>query len=85
MAEDHDIAKVMRAERTRGTRKPVHLPSEDERQELMVIVKELVRPETSREDFDRTMLGLGIHAGTERFEIALKAWRAGQREKKQQL
>lgn len=84
MTKENDIAKVMRAERARGTRKPVHLPSLEESRDLLEVMKELIRPETTKEDFDRTMLAFGIKAGTEKYSAAWKAWRVGQQEKKRQ-
>lgn len=46
--EEDDIADVVRAERSRGTSKPKQVASLEEQRRLWKIVRELLRPETTK-------------------------------------
>ncbi|GEM_PF-4733935 len=79
--DDRDIEDVMKAEGSRGTSRPTHLPSWEEQRQLRQILRELLRPETDLAGFETIMRAFGILAGTERYETVLRVRRAEQREK----
>lgn len=48
----------------------------EELREARAICRELLRPDATEQDFRRVMADFGLQPGSERFEAALKAWRA---------
>ena len=79
MTEEKDLTDVMRAEKSRGKRKPVNLLSLAEARKVRSICADLLRPEATEADFLEAMRAFGIEPGTERFAAALRAWRAERR------
>jgi hypothetical protein len=76
MTEDQDLKDVMRAEQSRGRRKPLDVMSLDELRDAKEVCRELLRPEATEADFRRTMIALGFQPESEKYEAALRAWRA---------
>ena len=74
MEEDPDLKDVMRAERSRGSRRPLDLLSELEVRQLRQMVRDLLRPETTEQDVRDYVRALGIP--DERLEAVLRVWRA---------
>ena len=79
MAEEQDIRDLMRAERSRGTRKPTQLSSLKQQRDLAQMCRDLLRPEATEQDLEGVMRALGVERRTERYAAALKAWRAERR------
>jgi len=79
MTEEKDLNDVMRAERSRGKRKPIDLLSLEEARRVRSICADLLRPEATEADFSEAMRAFGIEPGTKRFAAALRAWRAERR------
>ena len=79
MLDEKDLNDVMRAEKSRGRRRPVDLLSLEEVRDARNLCRDLLRPEATEADFEEVMRALGIQPGTERYRAALRAWRAVKR------
>jgi hypothetical protein len=68
------IQAVIKSEKSRGSRKPLDFLSMMQQLELRADIRELLRPETTEGDFLDFMRALAVPE--ERFDEALKIWRA---------
>lgn len=75
MTDDQDLLDILRAEGSRGKRKPLDVVSMEELRGARALCRELLRPETTEQDFRRIIADFGLQPGTERFDAALRAWR----------
>ena len=79
MSEDQDIKDVIRTEQSRGKKQPLSMLALKEERLLREMLKEILRPETTEDDFRDFMRALGHEPDSETFRRALPVWRALQR------
>jgi hypothetical protein len=72
--KNKEIQAIIKSEKSRGSRKPIDFLSVMQQLELRSDARELLRPETTEEDFMDFMRALAVPE--ERFGEALKIWRA---------
>ena len=74
MVENDDIQDVMKSERRRG-RRPIDIDARRERDELLKILRELLKERDER-GFMQAMRAYGWSDDSAEFQRALKIWRA---------